>query len=194
MATILLFAVTFLLISSRALVSALPNITVIPISAGDCTGFPSSYDTGGTHSDQEDQADNSSINGLPTGTTNANLVVYEDSTIASYIFCCNFGAVLDDLGFQELLISTNSTDEDLGYLGQGSKPEMYAHELNGVRQDGVFLGIANVTTWAFRRVANLGYYEVRLFGLGANLKDGEFKGFLKTVLPPGTVPLLPPAA
>lgn len=71
---------------------------------------------------------------------------------------------------------------------------MYAHELNGVRQDGVFLGIANVTTWAFRRVANLGYYEVRLFGLGANLKDGEFKGFLKTVLPPGTVPLLPPAA
>lgn len=55
----------------------------------------------------------------------------------------------------------------------------------GVRQDGVFIGSRNVTTWGFRyQSASDGgpdYYEIRLLGLdgadpatGEPLRDGEF--------------------
>jgi len=79
-------------------------------------------------------------------------------------------------------------DEELAYSINGRKPETYAHEIGGVRQDGVFLGGGDVTTWGFRRPsegAGAGYYFVRLLVPGAKaLHEDEFKGFMKVVQPP----------
>jgi len=119
-------------------------------------------------------------------------VVYPNTTNAtSTIFCCDRGGtVLDGFGVQSLLLSTDASDEELGYLGQGLGPETYVHEINGVRQNGTFLGKANVTTWAFRpATAPLNFYQVRLLvpGNGSlngkSLHDGEFLGFLKVISP-----------
>lgn len=193
MAAILLFLVPFFLISPISPVSAIPNVTAIRIGEGNCSAYPNSYFHAGDNADafifRPDQVDNSSINGLHTHIDSQNLFVYENSTIDSTIFCCDRGGtILDGIGVQSLLLSMNLKDSELGYLSQGIKPETYAHEINAVRQDGVFLGSANVTTWAFRR-AGTGYYQVRLLLPASatvkvgNLQDGEVKGFLK-VLPP----------
>lgn len=194
MASLLSFAIQFLLASLISRVSAIPNVTVIPVGAGDCSGFPSSYGTSGRNADafifHPDQADNSSINSLKTIISGNSLVVSEDSTADSVIFCCDHGgAVLDGLGYSTLLLPTNSTDMELSYLDEGIQPMTYAHEVNGVRQNGTFLGSANVTTWAFKRVANSGYYRIRLLApasgslKGNELNEGEFKGFLKVTGP-----------
>jgi hypothetical protein len=64
----------------------------------------------------------------------------------------------------------------LQYLdtGSGIKPETYAHEINGVRQDATFLGSRNVTTWAFRRLVNETNRRARLLGAGSEeLQDGR---------------------
>jgi len=74
----------------------------------------------------------------------------------------------------------------LKYLdtGSGIKPETYAHEINGVRQDATFLGSKNLTTWAFRRLVNETNWRVRLQGVGnEELQDGEVRGFLKALAP-----------
>ncbi|CZR68537.1 uncharacterized protein PAC_18436 [Phialocephala subalpina] len=193
MAAILALVIPFLLLFQTSPVSAIPNVTAIRIGQGDCSAYPNSYFHAGDNADafifRPDQADNSSINGLHTRIDGQNLFVYESSTIDSTIFCCDRGGtILDGMGVQSLLLSTNLKDSELGYLSQGIKPETYAHEVDGVRLDGVFLGSANVTTWAFRR-AGEDYYQVRLLVPGSanakvgDLLDGEVKGFLK-VLPP----------
>ncbi|KAF2023702.1 hypothetical protein EK21DRAFT_80272, partial [Setomelanomma holmii] len=73
-------------------------------------------------------------------------------------------------------------------------PELYAHEMDGVRQDSVSLGVKNQTTWGFRytpescyangTVSTRDYYEVKLMGLPESVYDTagyeiEFEGFLK---------------
>jgi hypothetical protein len=197
MAATSLFAVLFLL--SR--VSAVPNVTVTQIYAGNCGGYPSSYSTGGTHADAFNfipaEADVGSLNGLKTGVKNGNFVVYrydgfEDnatySELASDIFCCDVGGhVLNGLGDKMLLLSTNVEVQDLGFYIDGFQPETYEHYLDGVKQDGVFLGLGNVTTWSFRRLAEDIYWKTRLIGPGSKSIDGdyiEFRGFLKAVAPP----------
>lgn len=74
----------------------------------------------------------------------------------------------------------------LQYLDRrvGIKPETYAHEIDGVKQDGTFLGSRNVTTWAFGRLAKETSWRVRLMGLGSEeLQDGEVEGFLQVLAP-----------
>jgi hypothetical protein len=197
MAASLLSVVPLLLLSQIPLISAFPNVKPILIGHGNCSAYPNSFRGAGDNADAfifvPDQADNSSINGLKTRITGINLVAYDNTTanadLASTIFCCDRGGtVLDGFGMQSLLVANNSTDEELGYLGQGGKPETYAHEIDGVRQDGVFLGMGNITTWAFRRGA--GYWQIRLLGSpgngdskGGSLNVGESRAFLK-ILPP----------
>ncbi|KAH6666241.1 hypothetical protein B0J14DRAFT_659863 [Halenospora varia] len=189
MAPSFLLALSFFL-SQTSLVSAIPNVTTIQVGQGNCAGFPNSYKNSGNDADafifHPDQADDPRINGLQTGIVNTSLVVYESNTTASTIFCCWRSAVMDAFFTQNLLLSTTPNDKELGYLSDGIKPETYAHEINGVRQDGIFLGISNVTTWAFRRTqAHPEYYQIRLSapGSGESLYEGEFKGFLKVVPP-----------
>jgi hypothetical protein len=194
MAATFLFIIPFLFNSLIPLVSAIPNVTVIPVGPGDCSGFPSSYPTSGRNADafifRPDQADNSSINNLKTIISGNSLVVSEDSTVDNVIFCCDHGGTVEDgFGYLTLLLPTNSSNMQLSYMDEGSKPMTYAHEVNGVRQDGVYLGSGNVTTWAFKRVANARHYQIRLFAPGTGttkgnmLNDGEFKGFLKVTAP-----------
>jgi hypothetical protein len=182
-----LLSVPIILLSLISPITALPNVTAIQIGQGDCSAYPSTYSTFGRSADEfsftPDQADNSNINNLTTGTTDAGLVVCTDNTTASEIFCCDHGgAVEDGLGYKDLLFSANATDNRLGYWDQGTIPETYTHEVAGVAQPGVFLGLASVTTWAFKPVG--GVYQMRLLGPGQSLAVGEFKGFLKAVLPP----------
>ena len=194
MATLLLFTVPILILSLIAPISAFPNVTAIQIGQGDCSAYPSTYTTFGRSADEfsftPDQAENSSINNLTTGTTSVGMVVYTDNTTASEIFCCDHGGTVEDgLGVKSLLFSSNVTDNRLGYWDQGVLPETYTHAISGVAQPGVFLGLANVTTWAFRPVGNV--YQMRLLGPGVSLVKGEFRGFLKAVLPPNAY-VLPP--
>ncbi|KAI0972986.1 hypothetical protein F4678DRAFT_34516 [Xylaria arbuscula] len=67
--------------------------------------------------------------------------------------------------------------------------EPYLHEIDGVRQPGVFIGAVNVTTWGFNYQNNSEtgeYYFLRLLGpnshnlaTGNQLNDGEFTGYIK---------------
>jgi hypothetical protein len=93
-------------------------------------------------------------------------------------------------GDDDLLLGHPLTMLSLRILKSEGKVEAYAHETGGVRQDGVFIGSGNVTTWGFRHQpaseCESDYYEMRLLGrdgadptTGEPLRDGEFKGFLK---------------
>ena len=94
------------------------------------------------------------------------------------------------------MFSMNEQDEELGYSrdsGEGTggasglNPEVYTHEIAGVQQDGLFMGLGNVTTWAFKLVLGQGgagssdYYRMRLLGPKTSLKDGEIDGFVGIV-------------
>jgi hypothetical protein len=61
----------------------------------------------------------------------------------------------------------------------GLSPEVYTHEITGVQQDELFLGLASVITWGFELVLGQGgakgsdFYRMRLLGPNASLEDGE---------------------
>ncbi|OOF91581.1 hypothetical protein ASPCADRAFT_210941 [Aspergillus carbonarius ITEM 5010] len=68
--------------------------------------------------------------------------------------------------------------------------EFYHHYVDGVQQDGLFIGANNVTTWAIKEWSDSGsklpYWLFRLLGpnsadpvTGAALEDGEFTTFIK---------------
>ena len=78
-------------------------------------------------------------------------------------------------------------------LGQYSLPiQAYYHYLDGVKQDGIFIGAHNVTSWAVQLQdgsAGSGgqpYWLIRLLGpdsedpvTGAELEEGEYKTFIR---------------
>ncbi|KAE8444079.1 hypothetical protein EG329_000861 [Mollisiaceae sp. DMI_Dod_QoI] len=204
MTTIPSFVFSLLLIAPISLISALPNVTAIRIGDG-CSAYPTylpdpSNNFTGCFVLHPDQADNSSINGLHTGPQGTSLVVYSDPMAASELFGCTNGTIFDYFiapsAATQWSFLTNPQDQELISSSQGIRPETYAHEVDGVRQDGVFLGSANSTTWAFRLVLGAGgiggrdFYQVRLLEpknadpvMGIALRDGEFKGFLKVIQP-----------
>ena len=80
----------------------------------------------------------------------------------------------------------------IGYFPYESTPvALFTHYIDGVKQDGVFLGAAgyNSTTWVFSyRTASSGthgreYFNARLVGLNKNVTvdSGSFTGFIKAV-------------
>jgi hypothetical protein len=111
------------------------------------------------------------------------------------IFCrCANGTVRDGPTLREpsLKVSKDINNAFLTY-GDGYNLEPYAHEVNGVRQPGVYIGAQNKTTWGFRLKnpdpCGEGYfYEMKLQGspLDPNTPPAagsppEFFGFLKAV-------------
>jgi hypothetical protein len=144
---------------------------------------------------------NSSLDGLrsslssssSTSSSSTQLIFNTDVTVPYNIFSCvNNGSIFDIHGGPTLVFSMNEQDQELGYSsesGQGSglNPEVYTHEIAGVQQDGLFMGLGNVTTWAFELVLGEGgggssdYYRMRLLGPKASLKDGEIDGFVGIV-------------
>ncbi|CZR60248.1 uncharacterized protein PAC_10144 [Phialocephala subalpina] len=185
-----------------SLVFALPNVTAVRLGANHCNGYPNSRPSdvsgAGPFIFHPDQADNSSINDMKVGGHGTGLVVYTNPQTAIELFSCSNHSLYDYLSDlspnppRMLTFLTSEDDKQVIYSDLGFEPETYAHEVAGVRQDGVFLGSGNVTTWAFNLVSGTGvapsdgYYQMRLLPkseevIGKILREGEFKGFLKIV-------------
>ncbi|KAE9381221.1 hypothetical protein N431DRAFT_440104 [Stipitochalara longipes BDJ] len=197
-----------LLLTLAPLISALvPNVTAIPIAPGTCQGWPGYMSNPIGNLTQQfffepRDTSNSSLDGLRSSlspssspsSSSIQLITNTDPTVPYNIFsCANNGSVFDIQGGPTLVYSMNEQDQELGYSsengGGGSRlyPEVYTHEIAGVQQDGLFVGLGNVTTWGFEfvlgqgRVGSSDYYRMRLLGPETNLKDGEIDGFLGIV-------------
>ena len=94
-------------------------------------------------------------------------------------------------GWKNIVVSEASPSRPLAYAFSGVKPTAFAHYLDGVKQDGIFIGgYQNSTTWAFSRVnANdsrpIGeQYSARLLTPNNTaLQPGEFTAFIKAEYP-----------
>lgn len=111
--------------------------------------------------------------------------------------CLNGAPILRSSKGEKLSISTDRNNAFILVDAQSTdvlQPELYTHTVNGVQQDGFYLGVNNQTTWGFRYsdpgcatqdgVSKKDYYEVKLLGLPQSSHDTagyepEFKGFLK---------------
>lgn len=177
------------------LVAAIPSVIPVQVGAGTCQYFPNYYpspesDTTGGFWFHPDQADNSTVDGLYTSVEASNENVIDITTnaqLAKILYGCSDGLVHDYVGTSPPDVFISSTTGELGYLGAGLVPESYQHQIDGVTQDGVFLGSSGVTAWAYTFVPGGGLVGEDVFTLrllesqdGA-LNDGEFYGFLKAV-------------
>ncbi len=113
--------------------------------------------------------------------------------IAKAVYRCFNGKM--SLGFGDSAVISISKDKNnaLLSLGPGYKLEPYAHEIDGVRQPGVFLGALNQTTWGFNFIepaacGEIFYYQAALQGLPIDPDTPptagylpEFYGFLEAV-------------
>ena len=87
--------------------------------------------------------------------------------------------------FQTANISSSTGMFDWGLSPQESiKVDFYHHVVDGKQQDGLFVGAENVTSWAIKRYPadshfKVPYWLLRWLGEDKELKDGEFKTFLK---------------
>jgi hypothetical protein len=74
----------------------------------------------------------------------------------------------------------------LVFDGYGLMPEPYAYYVDGVRQDGVYIGVAGEIRWAWKQVSENGVvmWQPRLrvatveYPNNGELKEGEVPGFL----------------
>ena len=209
-------------------VTALPNITVVPMGRTDCMHWPgwtNKTNTTGPIQFQIDQSEDADTDGLIANhlyiTTNrstpVDVNVAEFTTVGHRINkskwmgsyqnyrCVDGEAYLLDRNDSTLALreplrvdTTPGGYRDTFILGgihvygsmafrsTGLRLEPYWHEENGVRQQGVYLGANNVTTWAMSYWASgcvVGHIRVRLLLPGASQPEEgwEFKGFLKIV-------------
>lgn len=200
LATIL--AIAFHISKSLA---ATPKVKVIPLSPGTCHSYP--FNQGRIPRTAENQykdfsqylnieisgASNDALNGL-------SMVPKEVYTIASdtskiYVadtrkiheiarkqdpFGCENGKLTYDKGPSINVDASGWMSEGAG----GVVPELYAHEIDGVRQEGVFLGVGNQTTWGLNwhwpsGCRELDYYQVSLIQNGTEYRSHT--GFLRVV-------------
>jgi len=189
------------------LTSALvPNVTAIPIAPGTCQGWPGYMPEPIGNLTQQfffepRDTSNNSLDGLRSSLSSSSssspsltqLITNTDPTAPYNIFsCAGNGSIFDIHGGPTLVFSMKEQDQELGISsesggGPGLNPEVYNHEIGGVQQDGLFVGLGNFTTWGFELVLGQGeagsidYYRMRLLGPKTNLKDGEIDGFLGIV-------------
>lgn len=196
----ILLSLPFIFISFAQLVLATTNVTSIPISPGTCEGFPGYMSQPIGELTQQfffeaRDTSNSSLNGLrislSSSSNSSELIIHTDPTVPYNIFSCSNGTVFDIHGGPAVVFSTNEQDQELGYpnINVAKKstlnPEVYIHELAGVKDDGLFLGWGNVTIWGFMLeqggVSGTEFYSMRLLGPKTSLKDGELGGFVRIV-------------
>jgi hypothetical protein len=86
-------------------------------------------------------------------------------------------------GWEPLVAATSDPEDAVfsyGLDGSNSPIAPYAHYVDDILQDGVYLGVDGTTTWAFKFDQSGQYYFIRLAGPDSGeLQDGEFDGFLK---------------
>lgn len=202
---------TFTTISIAAFLApalAVPNVKVIPLGSTSCSRWPSWINTRDADltgslqfqvSDSEDSAINNLVagshtqqfTGAPLETLDINLRA--SRRFAQIYFRCFNGQI--SIGYGNTPAINIAKDQRNAHLvvGDGYKPEPYAHEIDGVRQPGVYLGVLNQTTWGFRyqepeKCGDKDAYEVKLLNLPQDPNtepraayDPEFQGFLKIV-------------
>jgi hypothetical protein len=186
--------------------SALANVTPkLLVPSGDCNYWPT-----GRSMLVVDSAEDPAIDGLPAQPYD---IIFPSKTlpllaidlrasrrIAKATFSCDAGQA--NLASQPSKRISICQDRENGHIlidAPAEKvliPELYTHVINGVEQDGVYLGVKGQTTWGFRytpascysnaTVSTKDYYEVKLLGLPESEYDTvgyevEFKGFLKVV-------------
>jgi hypothetical protein len=185
-----------------AALPAAPNVTVVPLSTT-CYDWPNwqnvrGKDITGAFTFRSDQTGDEGSNGLRVRTreyrdgsnaTHSILVVdvrksgLISPSISAY---CDNGTVL--FGYYGMGEKPPIVIDSSGAMkpeGTGLKLEPYAHEVNGVRQPGVFLGTRNQTTWGFDyiRPADCGaldFYYIWLQGLSSGGgREPMLLGFIK---------------
>jgi hypothetical protein len=182
-----------LLLASIPAILAIPDVTVIPLEAPyACAIYPNGSsvfrfvpsDTGRSGLD----GDHPTLDG---DTIRLTPVLDE----AQYGYLCdptNGNIYLTALEpYTPVFLTGDEEHKQLRINNSGVTPQTYAHDLAGVRQPGVFLGLDNSTTWAFSRVI-LGrgpdvaagmapFWDMRLLEKGGKTRNGEIEGFLKLV-------------
>jgi hypothetical protein len=185
-------------------VMAVPNVTPKLLSdASDCR-----YWSMGRYMFVVDSADDAAINGLPAQPYDIILPsevlsllaidLRASRRIAKVLYGCDNGqAVAYSNPFQKLGICQDRQNAHILIGAPTDKvlePEVYAHEIDGLQQEGMYLGVKGQTTWGFRftpgscfangTVSTKDYYELKLMGLPESPYDTagyevEFEGFLK---------------
>ncbi|KAJ5108484.1 hypothetical protein N7456_005159 [Penicillium angulare] len=124
--------------------------------------------------------------------------IVEENTMAKSTFRCldgtGFQAVVPHSGYTSVAITDMPYSAQLMWnLGEYSEPVYaYYHYLDGKKQDGVFLGSHNVTTWGISlQDGEIGsgdkpWWMIRLLGpnsqdpqTGHALEDGEYRTFIR---------------
>lgn len=215
-------ATTTLLPFLPALAAAVPNVTVVPLNSKGCSAWPGyirtpDADATGYLRFEVASADDPAIDGLlgtshtqnwPIPSNYSNTVqtlvvdVRKSTRIAKPVFRCLDGELHMNSPTNPAI--TVSKDNRGAWMmlgeyadGPGYKLDVYAHEIDGVRQPGVFLGAEGRTTWGFNWErpstedctngnAGLDWYTARVQGLEYDpsvpsraWRDAEFEGFLR---------------
>ena len=188
--------------------TTLPNVKVIPLDNAGCYNWPGYIQSrpGFTGSIQFliDQAEDEWVNGLnavskgfnySSGWSDEHLVMEltRSRRFAKEIYQCYDGRVAPLYGNRGKLSISKDNRNAFVTFREGYPLQVYAHEVDGVRQPGVFLGAQNQTTWGFYyersdKCGENGYYQPFLQGLPVDPEtepkaayDPEFRGFLKVV-------------
>lgn len=177
---------------------AVPAVTPVPLTppsaAGTCTYWPGwirtpDADTTGSLMFEVASADDGAVTGLPlqpfslTWAGSPRPLLGADlrasTSFAKAYYRCNKGQAVVGTSnpFENITVSKESRNAFAqidGPAESGYALEVYAHEVDGVRQDGVFLGAQNQTTWGFYYheascaadgTLTRDFYEVKLQGL-----------------------------
>ncbi|KIW09613.1 uncharacterized protein PV09_00481 [Verruconis gallopava] len=210
MATSIRSTIVLLACCLLSFVTASHNITAVPIDG--CSAYPGYDATSGGSGNfylQAYQTDNSSVDGIGSslqysrgatqirwGMITLGVRVDEAKVVLRCYDQVLHGFVATGVSgytWETLQFAPYPYDQELMYLVDGG-PAAQAHTLSvdGVEQEGVFLGADGVALWGFRYIdasqgcCGVPYYQLRLLGpnsadpnTGAPLQDGEFTGFLK---------------
>ncbi|CAO2653530.1 Nn.00g029410.m01.CDS01 [Neocucurbitaria sp. VM-36] len=209
-----MFSKTLTLISLLSAALALPDVTIKSLPAG-CSSYPkysSDTATAGPWSASLANSDNALIEGFGDSTVYS--VSYTPETgpvmrwgritinhvggIARTALKCTNGKLqaytetaLNRAGapinvqWTPVALSPYENDAELLYLIDGEQPTVYEHYIGEEKQEGVFLGGYNTTTWgvkwyeASQGSEGFPYFNLRLLPEGQEVGTNETKTFLK---------------
>jgi hypothetical protein len=94
----------------------------------------------------------------------------------------------ENVQWTPLALSPYQNDASLVYLIAGEQPTVYEHYVDGVKQEGTFLGGYGTSTWGveWQEAQSTSYFQpyfyLRLLPEGFGLRANETKTFLKIQL------------